>query len=191
MPLLFFGQNQTKLVITSILKTDRTFTRNEELLLENRVTKNRVIYIFDSSSQKFVTNKYVVENYFNVSNRDSTMEKRLTKKDKRWKNKFILSDFLKLQNALKTNIDTIETGFTMHTSHHYLNIYIEIITNGDILLYSKTKPFEFNTPWRTNKKEKIVNPEIDRQLALLIPNKFLGREKLILLSISAKKKDGQ
>jgi len=190
MPLLIVGQNQTKLIITSVLKTDRTFTRIEELLLENRVTKNRVIYIFDSSSQKFVTNKYVVENYFNVSNGDSTMEKQLTK-NKRWKNKFILSDFMKLQNALETNIDTIAKGFTMHTSHHYLHIYIEIITNGDTLLYSKTKPFEVNTSWRTNKNASIVNPEIDRQIALLIPNKFLGREKLILMPSSIKKKEGQ
>lgn len=95
-------------------------------------------------------------------------------------------DFQKLLFALDTNVDSIGQGGTWHTSHHYLNIFIDVIQNGDTTTFRKTKPFELNTPWLVNEESQtVVNPNIDKIAFNLLPKKFPRRE---LLNLERRKK---
>ena len=64
-----------------------------------------------------------------------------------------------------------------------LTIYIEVISENDTVKYYKTKPFEYLTPWFSKELGSILNPNIDEQLFIMLPEKFIGREKLKLVLI--------
>lgn len=177
-PTLLFSQNQKKLIITSILKTDFTFTRNEELLLDFRAEKNQIIYSFDSATQNFKSYYYLSERYHRISG-DKIKKERIKRKNRKWKNTLSLNKFRTLCQELETNNDSIKTGENIHTSHYNFSIYINIIDGFDTIKCSKTQPFEYNTIWLVNEQTEICNPNIDKLLADLLPKKFLGNMALI------------
>jgi hypothetical protein len=46
-----FGQT-TKLIVTSVVQTDRTLDKRNELFLEYRATKNQIIFTVDTVTKK-------------------------------------------------------------------------------------------------------------------------------------------
>jgi len=180
--LLNTAYGQTQLVVTSILQTDRTFHKGDELFLENRATKNQVIFTLDTLTKKITTRNYLVETFYSVWDGDTTIKRQIKKRYKRWKHEILKSKWEDILYSLKTDIDTLQKDMNvLHTSHHYLNIYIDVITNNDTVSYSKTKPFEYLTPWFSKQLGSILNPSIDIQIAEHLPVKFIGREELILV----------
>ena len=69
----------------------------------------------------------------------------------------------------------------IHTSHHYLNVFIELVQANDTIEYHKTKPFGYFTPWWSNKNGAVLNPRIDELIYMMLSGKFLRRERLKLL----------
>lgn len=176
------GQKPKQIIITTIERTDRTFDKKGELFLENNVTKNQISYAYDSVNHTYATDKYLVETYFNIWDGDTIVKERLKTKYKKWSKIIDSSDSEALVNSLNMDIDTLEKDMSvLHTSHHYLTIYLDVISGNDTLNYNKTKPFEYLTPWFSKQAGSILNPDIDSQLFLMLPEKFIGREKLKLV----------
>lgn len=184
------GLNLTEIVVTSILKTDRTFDKGRELFLENRVTKNEIIYALDTLTKKLTTRSYLIESYYIVWDDGEIIKKKMKRRNKNWKHEISHSEWENILSATKTNIDSLPMDMgILHTSHHYLNIYIDIINNSDTITFSKTKPFEYLTPWRTKEAPiLLLNPSIDIQIATHLPEKFIGRRELSLLLTAPKPK---
>ncbi len=173
------GQKPNQIILTTIEKTDRTFHKKGELFLENNVTRNEIVYTFDSTTQSYTTKNYLVETYFNIWNGDTLIKERLKTKYKRWSNRMDTMSSKDLVVSLNTDIDTLEKNMSvLHTSHHYLTIYIHLVTGNDTIRYYKTKPFEYSTPWFSDGVSSVLNPNIDKQLIAILPDKFIGREKL-------------
>lgn len=171
-----FGQN-TQIVITSSVLTDRTFHKKKELLLENCVTKYQIIYTIDTVKKTMTSKEYLIETFRGVWDMDTIIKRQIKQKHKKWKHEIPQSKYESLLVSLNTNIDSLNKDMTLlHTSHHYMNIYIDIINKTDTISYSKTKPFEYLTPWDINKPPySILNPSIDIQITELLPEEFLGR----------------
>jgi hypothetical protein len=174
----------TEIIITSIERTDRTFHDKGELFLENRATKNQIIYTIDTLTKNLSTQKYLMETYYSVWDGDTTIKEQIKTKHKRWKHKISRSEWENILSSLMTDVDTLQKDMRMqHTSHHYLNIYIDVINNNDTMRYSKTKPFSYLTPWWTQKPSgSVLNPSINIQMVAHLPKKFIGRKELILMS---------
>lgn len=172
-----------KIIVTSILHKDRTFHKRKELFLENRVIKNQITFTLDTVSQKITTRRFLIETYYSVWDGNTTIKKKIRHKYKKWKHEIITSEWDSILNALKTDIDTLKKNMTrLHTSHNYLNIYIDVISNNDTVDYTKTKPFIYLNPWFSKKlKRHILNPYIDAQIATHLPNTFIGRKELMVL----------
>jgi hypothetical protein len=170
------------MTITSIEKTDRTLNRKNKLYLENRETKNQITYSFDTLSKTLTTKKYLIETFYSLSDADTTIKTRIKQKQKKWRYKIPEAEFAALIKSLKLDVDSLKKNMThLHTSHHYLNISINIISNKDTISYTKAKPFEYTTPWHTNAPPYLIlNPSIDKQIAQYLPEEFLCREKLML-----------
>ncbi|HYV92445.1 MAG TPA: hypothetical protein VE978_11695 [Chitinophagales bacterium] len=181
-----FGQ-VTQIVITSIERTDRTFHKKDELFLENRATKNQIIYTIDTWTKKLTTKEYLIETFYSIWDGDTTIKEQVKLKHKKWKHEISQLEWTNILAALKTNVDSLEKDMTvLHTSHHYLNVFIDVINGKDTVSYSKTKPFEYLTPWWTKEAPGLVlNPSIDTQIATHLPEKFIGRKELILVLRSA------
>lgn len=176
------GQKPKRIIVTTIERTDRTFHKKDELFLENNVTKNQVIFDYDSVNQSYASDKYLVETYFNIWDGDTIVKEKLKTKHKKWSTRIDSSNSNALVNSLKRDIDTLLKDMSvLHTSHHYLTIYIEVISENDTVKYYKTKPFEYLTPWFSKELGSILNPNIDEQLFIMLPEKFIGREKLKLV----------
>ena len=174
-----FGQKPNQIIITVIEETDQTFNKNDELFLQTYVKKNQIIYNFDSINQQYTTNNYLVETYFNIWNSDTIIEEKFKTNYKKWSNIFDSVKSVDLLNSLKTDIDTLDKDMRMlRTSHHYFTIHIDVVTGNDTINYNKTKPFKYLTPWFSNKSDIVLNPDIDKQIFLMLPEKFMGREKL-------------
>ena len=174
-----FSQSETQVIFTAFEQKDRTFEKGEELFLRNEARKEQVIYHFDSTDQIFRTRKYMIDNYYDIFDGDTTVEQKLNRRYKRWRNEFSLDYFEALQADLALDVDSLEKDLSiLHTSHHYLNLYITIIQSGDTSVYRKTKPFEYLNPWFIGHFNGVLNPEIDRKMLSLLPRRFLGREKL-------------
>lgn len=184
-----YGQ-LTEIVVTSILKTDRTFHKGHELFLENNVTKNEIIYALDTLTKKLTTKSYLIETYYGVWDGDTIIKKKMKRRNKNWRHEISRSEWENILSATKTNIDSLQMDMgILHTSHHYMNIYIDIINNSDTITYSKTKPFEYLTPWRTTEATfLLLNPSIDIQIATHLPEKFIGRRELNHLLTAPKPK---
>jgi hypothetical protein len=184
-----YGQQQTQIIITALEKTDRTFHKKDKLFLENCVTKHQIIYVLDTNTQSLKTNKYLIETYFSIWDGDTIVKEKIKTKYKNWNNQVDSIAYIDLITSLQTDIDTLEKNMSMlHTSHHYLNIYIDIINGSDTTRYRKTKPFEYLTPWWTNSPNgAVLNPNIDSQILTLLPKEFLIRKKLILVPKLTKK----
>jgi hypothetical protein len=184
-----YGQ-LTEIVVTSILKTDRTFHKGHELFLENNVTKNEIIYALDTLTKKLTTKSYLIETYYGVWDGDTIIKKKMKRRNKYWRHEISRSEWENILSATKTNIDSLQMDMgILHTSHHYMNIYIDIINNSDTITYSKTKPFEYLTPWRTTEATfLLLNPSIDIQIATHLPEKFIGRRELNHLLTAPKPK---
>jgi len=176
-----FGQESKQIIVTSIERTDRPFEKKDELFLENNVTKHQIVYTLDSATQSYTTNKYLVETYFNIWDGDTIVKEKLNTKYKKCSISIDSLISKGLLNSLKTDIDTLEKDMNiLHTSHHYLTIYVDLVTGEDTTNYYKTKPFEYFTPWFSDKSGSVLNPNIDKQIFLMLPDKFIGREKLKL-----------
>lgn len=175
-----FGQFK-QIIITSIEKTDRTFDKRGELLLENLTTKNQIIYTVDTINKRLITNEYLIETFYSIWDGNKIIKEKRKRKFKKWKNGISLKEHENILNSLNTNIDSLEKKLTfLHTSHHYLNIYIEVVNQNDSIRYFKTKPFLFLTPWwKKDLTDSVLNPSIDTKIVLLLPEKFVGREELI------------
>ncbi len=151
-------------------------------MLENNVTKHQITYTFDTTSQLLKTHQYLVETYFNIWDGDTIVEEKRKTKHKKWTHQVSATGFEHLLTSLKTDIDTLEKDMAyLHTSHHYLTIYIEVVQRTDTTRYYKTKPFGWLTPWSSKKHGAVLNPAIDQQIVSMMPKKFIGREKLILV----------
>jgi hypothetical protein len=178
--LLSTAYGQTQLVVTSVLRTDRTFRKGEALFLENRATKNQIVFTLDAVTKKITTRKYLLETFYSVWNGEKTIKRRFKQRYKKWKHEIPKSKWEIILYSLKTDIDTLQKDKSvLHTSHHYLNIYIDVITNKDTISYWKTKPFEYLTPWFSKKLGSILNPSIDINISEHLPVKFIGRKELI------------
>lgn len=176
-----YGQT-TKLVVTSVLQTDRTFHKGDELFLENRATKSQIIFTLDTMTNKVSSKKYLVETFYSVWDGDTIIKSQIRQRYKNWKHEIPIQKWENILYSLKTDIDTLQKNMSYHhTSHHYLNIYIDLITDNDTISYSKSKPFEYLTPWFSEQLGDILNPSIDIQIAEHLPESFIGRDELILL----------
>jgi hypothetical protein len=176
-----YGQT-TKLVVTSVLRTDRTFNKGDELFLENRATKNQIVFTLDTVAKKVSSKKYLVETFYSVWDGDTTIKRQIKQRFKNWKHEISNQKWDSILYCLKTDIVTLPKNKTyLRTSHHYLNIYIDLITGNDTIRYSKTKPFDYLTPWFSKQLGDILNPSIDIQIAQHLPEKFIGRDELILV----------
>jgi hypothetical protein len=176
-----YGQT-TRLVVTSVLQTDRTFRKGDKLFLENRAIKNQIVFNLDTMTKKVSSKKYLVETLYSVRDRDTTIKRHIKQRYKNWKHEIPNQKWNNMLYSLKTDIDTLQKNMTsLHTSHHYLNITIDLITDNDTISYSKTKPFEYLTPWFSKQLGDILNPYIDIQIAEHLPEKFIGRNELILV----------
>src|SRR6185295_11734824 len=71
-----FGQ-VTQIVITSIERTDRTFHKKDELFLENRATKNQIIYTIDTWTKKLTTKEYLIETFYSIWDGDTTIKEQV------------------------------------------------------------------------------------------------------------------
>ena len=176
-----YGQ-VTQIIVTSILQTDRTFHKGDELFLENRATRNQIIFTIDSLTKNLTTKKYLIETFYSIWDGDKAIKEQIKQKHNRWKHEIPRSEWENILSSLKTDVDSLQKNMSiLHTSHHYLNIYIDVINGSDTLSYRKTKPFEYLTPWRTDEPPGVVlNPTIDTQIAQHLPKKFIGRKELIL-----------
>jgi hypothetical protein len=173
------GQNPNQIIITVIEQTDWTFNKKDELFLQTTVKKNQIIYNLDTINQQYTTYNYLIENYFNIWDGDTIVKEKLKTKYKKWSNIVDSVQSVDLVNSLTTDIDTLEKDMSMlHTSHHYLTIHIDIVSGNDTINYNKTKPFKHLTPWFSDKSDIVLNPNIDKQIFLMLPEKFIGREKL-------------
>lgn len=174
---------QTQLVVTSVLQTERTFQKGDELFLETKTTRNELVFTLDSITKKIAARKYLVETFYSLWDGVNTIKRRSKQRYRKWKHEISKPNWERLLCSLKTNNDTLKMNLTtLHTSHHYLNFYIDIITENDTVSYWKTKPFAYSTPWNCPKFGFILNPLIDIQIAEHLPLKFIGREKLIMQS---------
>jgi len=166
------AQSGTQLILKSKIYTDGS---NKDGVFWYRIIDNKIIYTYDSLSQKFVSSQYQVSAFEDVG-MDSTKEGTLKRYHKKYTNEFTPEFFKKLKLELNTCVDSLRGGSNVHTSHHYENFYITIIENGDTIGYVKTKPFAANSPWMP----KNANPAVDKMILQLLPNDFLMREKLNL-----------
>lgn len=175
-----WAQGQVMIKINSVEQTDRTFEKNDELFLENRATRHEVIFILDTIDQKLKTDKYLIETYYSVWDGDTTIEEKIVPKYTKWKNEISPTKSKRLLLQLKTDSDILQKDISfLHTSHHYFNIYIDVIQNKDTIHCRKTKPFTYLFPWRISEPEgTILNPKLDHQLYKILPKTFLGRKKL-------------
>jgi hypothetical protein len=176
-----FGQT-TKLIVTSVVQTDRALDKRNELFLEYRATKNQIIFTVDTVTKKVSSKKYLVETFFSVWNGDTTIKRQMKQRYKNWKHEIPNQKWERILYSLKTDIDTLQKNKThLHTSHHYLDIQIDLITDNDTISYSKTKPFDYLTPWFSKQLGDVLNPSIDIQIAEHLPEKFIGRNELTLV----------
>lgn len=174
-----FGQKPNQIIITVIEQTDWTFKKKDKLFLQTSVKKNQIKYNLDSINQQYTTNNYLVENYFNIWDGDTIVKEKLKTKFKKWSNSVDSVKSIDLVNSLKTDIDSLDKDMSMlHTSHHYLTIHIDVVAGSDTINYKKIKPFEYLTPWFSDKNGIVLNHNIDKQIFLMLPEKFIGREKL-------------
>ena len=182
-----FGQKPNKIVITVIEQTDWTFDKKDKLFLQTNVNKNQIVYTLNAATQSYTTNQYLIEAYYNIWDGDTIVKEKLKTKYKKWSNSIDSLKSNELINSINTDVDTLEKDMSvLHTSHHYLTIYIDVISGKDTLNYNKTKPFEYLTPWFSKQVGSILNPDIDEQLFTMLPEKFIGREKLKLLPTKPK-----
>jgi hypothetical protein len=89
-----------------------------------------------------------VESYFNIWDGDTIIKEKLKTKYKKWPSSIDSSKSNNLVNSFRSDIDSLENDMSiLHTSHHYMTIYIEIISENDTVNYYKTKPFGYLSPW--------------------------------------------
>ena len=178
-----YAQYPDKIIITTIEKTDRTYHKKEKLLLRTDVVKNQVVYTYDSVGRSFNSKEFLTETYYNIWDGNKTVKDHLKKRYKKWTNSITYPESQDLLRALKTDIDTLPKDLrTLHTSHHYLTIYLDVVLGNDTVNYYKTKPFGYFTPWLKNisgtalYSESILNPGIDKHLYICFPKNSSGEK---------------
>jgi hypothetical protein len=174
----------TQIVITAFEGRDRTFHRKEELLLEVNGIQNQIVYAIDTAGRRYVTRHYQIEKFHSVSDLDATYKKSRTHISKRWKHTISETELNEISEALNTDLDSLKKDkrqVIFHTSHHSIGIHIDVISGSDTVSYTKSKPFKYSTPWRKETQPyTVLNPVIDKLIAGMLPEKFLGRQLLIL-----------
>lgn len=174
-----YAQLPTRLVITARLKTDNTFHIGEKLLLHLRVRTQQVTYTLNSKKQVFKTNKRMVEDYHAVyDGGDKPIRKRETHFYIPYRNRISVEEFKGMADTLKAGIDTPQYAVVRHTSHYYPYFSVVFIQGNDTTVYSKTD-FCNTTGWKLNDKfAYVVNQKIDKQIAGMLPPKFLLLNRL-------------
>lgn len=70
------AQGNTQVILVGVLQTDRTFHRGEELFLETRVTRDQIVYTYDSNATHFVVKEYISESGFNIWDGERTVKEK-------------------------------------------------------------------------------------------------------------------
>ena len=171
---------QSKVTITAVETVDYQVNYKKERCLKTESCVHRMVYFTDSLNPNKVISEYTVTDYYSYYNGDSVVFRKKTLTPRKCFKKISRSGFISLTQNLNNKPDTSGNHFYFaHTSHHYQNIYVEIIQNGDTATYHKSKPFGENIAWHVQTNNTFVlNPEIDWQLATMLPKRFLLREKL-------------
>ena len=143
------AQVNTEVIVVGLLKTDRTFNRGEELLLETRASRDQIVYTYDSSSKSFVVKEYVSESGYNIWDGERTVKEKHKIRTPHFSNRLSQAQLQQFLSLLGTKIDSLPKyyGF-VHTSHYYLNVYVNVVVNGDTTAWHKSQPFESSTPWQ-------------------------------------------
>lgn len=175
-----FGQEPHQLIVSSVVKTDRTIQKLGKSLFETKTTRYQIIYNIDSVKESLTAYRYIIENYRSLWNGKKIVKNKKKTKYIKWFQQVDTMVYDKLFSSLYSNSDTSEnTSLFERTSHHYQTIYIDVVAGNDTTSYYKSKPFDLLTPWFSEKKGYIINPEIDRHIYNLLPEKFLGRNLLL------------
>lgn len=177
---------QTQVIITSFEHQDKSVKARNISLLENTIVKGQIMYTLDVQTKSLQTSNYTIDKYYNLYDGKMIIKEDLKASSKKWKNQTNDSSYQNLLDAISENINSIERGNSWNASHHYLNIFIDLIQDGDTTTLAKSKPFEFNTAWLVNRGPKtVLNPEIDNIVFNLLPKKFPQRG---LLNLERKRK---
>jgi hypothetical protein len=176
------AQQNAQLIISSWRQTDYTFHRKDDLVLKVNTSINMIVYEFDSVNQTAKTTRYFIGKG-NSRSSDADGAPKIREHYQLWSHRVPANEFKNLLKLFETNVDTLNKTRTMlHTSHYFLKIGVTIIQGSDTSSFMKFQPFEYDTPWYGNNDASLLNPEIDQQIAALLPPKFVGRDKLLLTS---------
>jgi len=172
------AQTNTQIIVVGLLKTDRTFHRTEELFLETRVARDQIVYAYDSSSKQFVVKEYVRESGYNLWDGEHTVKEKHKTRTPHFSNPIPEHRFQHFLNVLEANVESLPQyyGF-LHTSHYYLNVYVNVVVAGDTTTWHKSQPFECSTPWQ-GPGRTLLDPAIDAFVVAMLPKRFVGRGSL-------------
>lgn len=170
------AQGTTQIIVIGLLKTDRTFHKGEELLLETRVSRDQVIYEYDSSKAQFRVKECVSDRGCNIWDGEHTVKEKRKTRTPHFSNRVPLDEMQQFLADLSTHVDSLPVNdYHLHTSHYYLNVFVEVVIDGDTTTWHKSQPFERATPWHSD-KGTFLNPAIDLFISSLLPKKFIGRD---------------
>ncbi len=172
---------QTRIKITTLDFNIDSLHSEKPSFIENRIIKSHITYTVNTKKMRYESNGYTIEDFHCIKDGNSIIKEEHKTKTRKWKNNISIDEFQQFLNALNKNDDNLEKGNSWHTSHHYQNIFIEIIQNDDTTTYKKMNPFECNTPWLVNQgPQTVLNPAIDKIVFNLLPKKFPRRELMNL-----------
>lgn len=172
------AQGTTQVIVVGMLRTDRTYHRGEELFLETRGTRDRMVYSYDSSKAQFGVKEYTRESGYSIWDGERTVKEKRKTRTPRFSNRVPTSQLNQFLVELTTNVDSLPVNdYFLHTSHCYLNVYVSVVIDGDTTTWHKSQPFERTTPWHSD-KGTFLNPAIDAFVVAMLPKKFIGRDVL-------------
>lgn len=176
--MMLHAQSNIEIIVVGHLKTDHGIDRGKDHFLEMRGALDRIVYAYDSSSAFFVVKEYVSKRGLEIRDGERTVKQKDKVRTPHFSNRIPGGRVEQFLSVLGTNADSIPQyyGF-VHTSHYSLNIYVDVVINGDTTSWHKSQPFESTTPWQGHERT-VLDPAIDAFLVAILPKKFVGRDTL-------------
>ena len=178
------AQSHTQVIVVGFLQIDRTIERGQDLLLETRTTKDQIIYAYDTAKKHYVVKECVRWSGYDLWDGERTVKQKHRTRTPFFSNRIAPSKFHEFLSDLETNVDSLpKDDVYVHTSHHYLHVFISVVVDQDTTTWRKSQPFERTTSWYVGGRT-ILNPAIDAFLVTMLPKKFIGRTVLANLEYS-------